>query len=113
MNPHSRKFVLALTLAGAASSFALVATADSPDCVHSWPEVRYIPYGYDHIVHIRNDCRIIAVCVVTTDVNPSPIGVTVRPGEQTEVLTMRASPSREFTPKVDCKFNASSATCAP
>lgn len=78
----------------------------SPDCMRVWPEARYVPYGYDQIVHLRNDCRTQAVCDVSTDVNPTPTEVAVRPGEQVEVLTMRASPSREFTPDVECRFVA-------
>jgi hypothetical protein len=76
--------------------------APLPACVKAWPEVRYRPFGYDHVVHIRNDCDRTADCTVTTDVNPDATRVSIPPGEEAEVVTWMGSPSREFTPTVAC-----------
>lgn len=80
--------------------------AQTPACIRSWPEARYRNYGYDHIVHVGNDCRVKASCAVSSDVNPEPIQVIVPAGEQVEILTSRGSPAREFTPRVECRFLA-------
>jgi hypothetical protein len=81
----------------------------SPTCVRAWPEARYRPYGYDHIVHIHNACTETAACVVSTDVNPEPILATVPPTEEVEVLTFAGSPARTFTPNVWCQLRAQKA----
>jgi len=73
-----------------------------PPCIRHWPEVRYRNLGYDHIVHLRNECRGRARCAVSTDVNPEPVESNLAAGEAVAVLTMRGSPAREFTPRVQC-----------
>jgi hypothetical protein len=77
---------------------------NTPPCVRSWPEVRYKNHGYDHIVHVGNDCRVKASCAVSSDVNPEPVQVIIQAGEQVEVVTTRGSPASEFTPRVECRF---------
>lgn len=79
-------------------------TDEEPTCVEVWPEVRYRNYGYDHIVHLYSRCEIDAYCKVSSDVNPNPTDVVVPKGEEVQVLTFRASPAREFTPRVECRF---------
>ena len=110
MDAHSRIIgaTFALTATLAAMGFGLATAAESPDCVHAWPEARSVAYGYDHIVHVRNDCRVQANCSVASDVSPTPTDVTVRAGDQAEVTTSHAAPSREFTPVVECRFTAAS-----
>lgn len=73
-------------------------------CVQYWPVVVYRNLGYDHIVHLFNRCNERAVCLVASDVNPTPVDVSVSGNQHVEVLTMRGSPAREFTPKVDCEL---------
>jgi hypothetical protein len=73
-----------------------------PACIRSWPEARYRGLGYDHIVHIRDDCSTDALCAVSTNVNPLPILTTVRAGTEVDVVTWVGSPAREFTPIVRC-----------
>ena len=75
-----------------------------PSCVEAFPEVRYRNYGYDHIVHLYSRCDVRAYCAVSTDANPTAVEVVVPPREHVEVLTLRGSPAREFTPKVSCRF---------
>lgn len=89
-------------------AFALVAGgAEAATCVAWWPEVRYRPFGYDHIVHIRNSCTVPVRCLVTTDVNPHPMRADVPAGSEIEVVTWVGSPSREFTPHVKCEIVSS------
>ncbi len=76
----------------------------TPACIRSWPEVRSRSHGYDHIVHVSNDCRVKATCAVSSDENPEPTLVVIPAGEQVEVMTSRGSSAPEFTPRVDCRF---------
>lgn len=76
----------------------------TPPCIRPWPEVRYRNYGYDHIVHVVNECRVKASCAVSSDVNPEPVQVVIPAGEQVDVMTSHGSPAREFTPRVECRF---------
>ena len=77
-----------------------------PTCVHVTLSAPYRGIGYDHIVTIQNACLPTADCVVTTDVNPSPINVSVPRGETMDVLTWRGSPARQFQADVTCKLRS-------
>jgi hypothetical protein len=92
-----------LVVAGALGRSAS-ALPQTPACIRSWPEVRYRNYAYDHVVHIGNACRVSARCAVSSDVSPEWIQVIVPAGEEIEVVTMRGSPAREFTPRLECRF---------
>lgn len=87
---------------------ALMAAAPAqrsvPQCVDVWGEARYRAYGYYHIVHVNNRCDATAVCDVATNVNPVPERVTLLAKQAVEVLTFQGSPSREFTPRVECRL---------
>lgn len=74
----------------------------TPACIQFWPEVRYQNYAYDHIVHLLNACETQAICLVSSDIVPTPVKVVVPNGEETAVLILRGSPAREFTPHVEC-----------
>ena len=95
-----------LTLGGTVAQAAPAPDAASPACVRSSPEVRYGNAGYDHVVRLVNTCRATASCDVSTDVNPELIRVRVPSGSEQEVVTMRGSPARQFTPNVVCHFKA-------
>lgn len=72
-------------------------------CVEVATRSRYVPYGYDHIVVLKNTCAKAKKCVVKTDATPKPQTVLV-PGKKTkEVVTRRGSPARTFSPDVVCK----------
>ena len=73
-------------------------------CVRSWGEARYGAYGYDHVVHVANDCDDDVICDVSTDVDPRPIRVQVATKKRRAVVTRKGSPSRKFTPRVSCWF---------
>src|SRR5262245_36549784 len=71
-------------------------------CVTSWPESRYGAIGYNHTVHLRNDCTRPSNCVVSTDVNPEPVAVEVPPQAELAVTTFLGSPSYVFRAHVAC-----------
>jgi hypothetical protein len=95
--------LLALTIGVAMGGLAL-ADSHTPACLRAWPEARYRNYGYDHIVHISNECRTRAFCAVSTDVSPTPVEVQVPESGQLEVLTCRGCAARQFTPRLECRF---------
>jgi hypothetical protein len=104
-----RKFAsIALLLAIGAITTASLSVAnaeptkDAP-CVEYWAESRYV-IGYDHLVHIKNDCLRDANCAVSSDVNPTPQVVEVKAGQELQVATWRGSPSYRFVPYVTCSL---------
>lgn len=77
-------------------------------CVRSWGEARYGGYGYNHVVHVVNDCDKPVICDVSTDVDPPAIRVKLQPAQHVEVVTRRGSPSRKFKVRVACFFDEDS-----
>lgn len=76
-----------------------------PACVQVQSQARYVPYGYNHIVIVKNGCTKDASCTVSTDVNPQPQAAEVPKGTTSEVITFSASPSQAFVAKVTCKLH--------
>jgi len=72
-------------------------------CVTYQGRVRY-SLGYDHLVDVKNGCTQSVSCAVSTNVNPEPITVNLKPEEATTVVTFIGSPAREFQPQVTCKY---------
>lgn len=82
------------------------ATADpNLSCVDYRAEARYSGVGYDHLVHIANQCDKAARCDVSTSVNPDKVQVVVASKATETVLTWRGSPAREFTAAVRCRLS--------
>jgi hypothetical protein len=75
----------------------------APGCVLTWIEARYRNFGYDHLVHLKNQCGQVMSCSVTTSSNPTPIQVTLDPEQYLELLMFRGSPARTFTATVECE----------
>lgn len=71
-------------------------------CVLVRAEARYAGFGYNHIVYLNNTCGDSVSCEVSTDVQPSPVQVSLESGQSTEVLTFRGSPAAVFHAKVSC-----------
>jgi len=104
---------LALSLPAAAIIGSL-ATADAsaadagaprpalPACVQVQTDSRYVPYGYNHVVIIRNGCSKAVTCSVATDVNPETQRVEVAASSAVEVTTFMGSPSSTFVARVSC-----------
>ena len=97
--------VVAAALLGAAgSSQAADAGAPSPlpACIQVQSEARYVPYGYNHIVHLRNGCPRTATCTVATDVNPQAQTVEVAAASAVDVTTFMGAAAQAFTAQVAC-----------
>jgi hypothetical protein len=80
------------------------APSSIPACIGVAKEARYVPYGYNHVVVLKNGCSKAATCIVATDVNPQASSVDVASGATVEVLTFTGSPAQTFTPRVGCKL---------
>ncbi len=98
------------TVAFAQGHAPLDAEADAgaavlPACVSVTTEARYIPYGYNHFVVLKNGCSKAATCTVTTDVSPQATSVEVASAASVDVLTFRASPVRSFLARVTCRLH--------
>lgn len=103
--PPLRRLLPAIVLLALVPVLVASATASAtgpPACVRSWGEARYSYPGYDHIVHIDNGCRERMHCVVSTDVDPRLIEVSVESRQHVSVVIRRASPSQGFSPRADC-----------
>lgn len=98
----------ALALACVSSPIqATSAPAAEPNlgCIDYRAEARYSGVGYDHLVHISNQCDRAATCDVSTNVNPDKVRVVVASKASETVLTWRGSPAREFTAAVSCRLD--------
>ena len=108
-------FLVAATVALWAPSGARAADAGAPDggssnntvpaCVVVNTASRYVPYGYNHVVVIKNGCSKSVTCTVSTDVNPKPAQAEVATNATVEVLTFAGSPAATFFARVSCKLN--------
>jgi hypothetical protein len=103
MRIHQRLAVATVLACLAALVSGAAEPSPVPACMQFWPEARYRPYGYDHVVHITSACTVDARCLVSTDVDPEPMRVTVPSQAHIEVITRIASPASEFTPYVVCR----------
>ena len=74
-------------------------------CVDYRAEARYSGVGYDHLVHVSNQCDRSVQCDVSTNVNAEKIQVVVASKASQTVLTWRGSPAREFTAAVSCRLS--------
>ncbi|MDB4976910.1 MAG: hypothetical protein JWN48_5251 [Myxococcaceae bacterium] len=75
------------------------------DCAVAKASARYVGYGYTHVISAVNGCSRAVECTLWTDVDPEPrTTVNLGPGDTTEVVTRRGSPSREVTAFKQCSF---------
>ena len=98
--------LFALAIAGfpaAGGSVEPLADAGVAPCWSHSQESRPTGYGYRHVVIIRNGCKKVMSCDVSTDVNPDVQNVSVAAGETREVVTFVEAPGSGFTAKVQCK----------
>ncbi len=72
------------------------------DCVKVRTEAAFASVGYDHLVHLTNNCKTAVTCTVTTNVNPDAATVSLGVGDSTTLTTWRGSPAREFTADARC-----------
>ncbi|MDB5221152.1 MAG: hypothetical protein JWO86_9079 [Myxococcaceae bacterium] len=98
--------IVGVVVASTSASAQSDAGASSlPACIGVGTEARYVPYGYNHIVLLKNGCSKAATCSVSTDVNPQPTAVEVASATNVEVLTFTASPAQTFHARVTCKLH--------
>jgi hypothetical protein len=93
--------LLALSTSFVGSSEAM--SSEPMSCIKYWGEARYV-IGWNHLVHIANECESDAVCSVNTNVNPKIQVVSVPRQSQVTVVTFLGAPSNQFTPSVTCTF---------
>ena len=75
------------------------------DCAVVRATARYVGLGYTHAIVLKNGCQKPVECSVWTDVDPEPkTTLSLRPGEESEVVTRRGSPAREVTAFKQCSF---------
>jgi hypothetical protein len=102
----SATMMVALLAASSGDALAEDAGAPSlPACVLVTTDARYVPYGYNHVVILKNGCSKAATCSVATDVNPQTTSVEVASQTTVEVLTFTASPAQTFSARVTCKLH--------
>ncbi len=75
-----------------------------PACIAVTTDSRYVPWGYNHVVVLRNGCSRNATCQVSTDVNPQTQVVDVASGATVEVTTFMGSPAYTFVARVNCRL---------
>ena len=112
---------LAAAIAGSVTALAVLAGAETPSdaapsdagadaappvpaCIAVSTDSRYVPWGYNHVVILRNGCSKNATCTVSTDVNPQAQVVDVASGAGVEVVTFMGSPSYTFVARVNCRL---------
>jgi hypothetical protein len=66
----------------------------------------YRAYGYDHLVHLDNQCKKPMQCRVSTNAAPEPVEVQLAVDEKRTLTTFRGSPARELTADVKCEERA-------
>ena len=76
-------------------------------CIKTRKEARYIAYGYDHRVFIKNVCDKPWQCTVRTNTSDQVHHLAVAAGKEASVRTHRGSPAREFEASVKCKPGSS------
>jgi len=101
-------WIATLVLACGASPLELASapatTNQGIPCLEYRAEARYSGVGYDHLVHLSNQCEKAVSCAVSTNVNPERISVEVAAKAQQTILTWRGSPAREFKATVTCQL---------
>jgi hypothetical protein len=94
--------VVALAAGDAGAADAGAPRPALPACVQIQTDSRYVPYGYNHVVVIKNGCSKAVTCSVATDVNPDTQKVEVAASSAVEVTTFMGSPSATFVARVSC-----------
>ena len=72
-------------------------------CVHWKAEALFQGLGFNHFVHLDNQCKHEMQCEVKTDVNPDPVTVELAPNTKKTIKTFNGSPASKFVAKVSCK----------
>jgi hypothetical protein len=73
------------------------------ECVHWKAEARFQGLGFNHFVHLDNQCKHAMRCEVKTDVNPNSTTVELAPNTKKTIKTFNGSPAAKFVAKVSCR----------
>lgn len=99
----------ALLLALSALSLSATALAQSrpvagsrPACVSASAQPVFNGTGYNHLVTVSNQCAASVTCAVSTNVNPTPVELSVGAGQSRTVNTFFNSPVFGFNATVEC-----------
>src|SRR5688572_21811189 len=105
--PQRPKCLLLLALSSlAVTASAGAAPQEKPsECLRAWFDARYGNAGYDHIVRLSSTCSAPVTCQVSSDAAPQSVRVEVPAGQSKEVVILRGSPARQFTPHAECQFS--------
>ena len=93
---------VALLVTATPSEAADAGAPGVPACMQVQTESRYVPYGYNHLVHLRNGCDRAATCTVSTDVNPQAQTVDIASATAVDVTTFMGASAQTFVAKVSC-----------
>jgi hypothetical protein len=75
------------------------------ECAVATAGTRMEPFGFTHVVTVRNGCDKPITCEVWTDVDPTPRQtVNAAPGETVDVVTRLGSPATAVTAFKECRF---------
>ena len=74
-------------------------------CTQVTAGTRMEPFGFTHVVTLRNGCDKPVTCEVWTDVDPTPRQVVnAAPGESVDVVTRIGSPASAFSAFKECRY---------
>jgi hypothetical protein len=102
--PLTCMIVFALVVAPHADATDAGTSSALPACMQVTTDSRWVPYGYNHVVILKNGCSRAATCSVATDVNPERQKVDVAANTSVEVTTFMGSPSSTFNARVSCRL---------
>jgi hypothetical protein len=75
------------------------------NCAQVTAGTRMEPFGFTHVVTLRNGCDKPVSCEVWTDVDPTPRQtLNAAPGESVDVVTRIGSPASAVTAFKECRF---------
>jgi hypothetical protein len=75
------------------------------NCAQVSAGTRMEPFGFTHVVTLRNGCDKPVTCEVWTDVDPTPRqSLSAAPGESVDVVTRLGSPASAVTAFKECRF---------
>lgn len=94
--------IVALSLSATALAQSRPIAGSRPACVAASAQPVFNGTGYNHLVTVSNQCAATVACSVTTNVNPTPVELSVGAGQSRTVNTFFNSPVFGFNATVEC-----------
>lgn len=104
--PRKASFLLILSCLAVTAGASAASQQKPSECLSAYSDTRYGNAGYDHIVRLASACNAPVTCDVSSDASPKPVRIEVAAGRSQEVVILRGSPARQFTPHAECQFSA-------